>query len=125
MPSPERKISAVPAGGANQPSALDARLASLEDEATRLRAEVAALQDDLRWLAGEDEEKPEWLARGWVRASLLLTTVGVIALVSLPYLLHLDASAPDPDQAKPVIARPARVTEPARSAPVVVKDGTW
>ncbi|MGH7385576.1 MAG: hypothetical protein ACREKG_10360 [Candidatus Rokuibacteriota bacterium] len=112
MPSPERKISAVPSGAANQPSALDARLASLEDEATRLRAEVAALQDDLRWLAGDDEKEPGWLARGWVRASLLLATVGVVVLVSLPYLLHLDASAPDP-----------RVTEPARSAPAVIEAG--
>ncbi|MGH7368625.1 MAG: hypothetical protein ACREK9_19650 [Candidatus Rokuibacteriota bacterium] len=121
MASPERKISAVPSGAANRPSALDARLASLEDEATRLRAEVAALQDDLRWLAGEDEEASGWLARGWVRASLLLATVGMVALVSLPYLLHLDASAPDP--VKPASAGPARVAEPARVAPAVIKAG--
>jgi hypothetical protein len=64
---------------------------SLEDEATRLRAEVAALQDEIRWLTGQDEDPPSWLTRGWVRASLLLTAVGLAALVSLPYLLHVEA----------------------------------
>ncbi|MGH7414915.1 MAG: hypothetical protein ACREKJ_12020 [Candidatus Rokuibacteriota bacterium] len=124
MASPERKISAVPSGAPSQSSALDTRLASLEDEATRLRAEVAALQEDMRWLAGENEEEPGWLARGWVRASLLLATVGVVALVSLPYLLHLDASAPDPDRVRPAVIKagprehvPVPVRVPATEAP--------
>ncbi|MEX2221422.1 MAG: hypothetical protein WEG40_06465 [Candidatus Rokuibacteriota bacterium] len=121
MASPERKISVVPPPGLHQPSALDARLASLEDEATRLRAEVAALQEDMRWLTGEDEADAGWLARGWVRASLLLTIVGVVALVSLPYLLHVDASAPDPDHATPAITRPARVAKPAPGRPAAIR----
>jgi len=112
MASPERNISAV-----------DQRLVSLEDEATHLRAEVAALQDEIRWLTGQDEE-PGWLARGWVRASLLLTAVGMVALVSLPYLLHLDASGPnaDPTPGTSASARPApavpRATATPASAPV-------
>lgn len=98
MASPERNISAV-----------DQRLVSLEDEATQLRAEVAALQDEIRWLTGQDEEPAGWLSRGWVRASLLLTAVGMVALVSLPYLLHLDASGPNagPTPGASAAARPA------------------
>jgi len=120
MASPERNISAGPPAGARQPSALDERLASLDDEATHLRAEVAALQDEIRWLTGEDEEPPGWLARGWVRASLLLTAVGMVALVSLPYLLHLDASSPhDPTPSAP--ARPAPAAPRATVAPAPVK----
>jgi hypothetical protein len=118
MVSPERNISAGTPAGARQPSVLDERLASLEDEATRLRAEVAALQEEIRWLSGEDEEPPGWLARGWVRASLLLTAVGMVTLVSLPYLLHLDASGPHADptpsaSARPALAAPRATVEPA------------
>lgn len=113
MASPERNISAGPPSGARPPSALDARLASLDDEATHLRAEVAALQDEIRWLTGEDEEPPGWLARGWVRASLLLTAVGMVALVSLPYLLHLDASSPHDPSSRPAPAAPRATVAPA------------
>jgi len=118
MASPERNISTGPPSGARQPSALDERLASLDDEATHLRAEVAALQDEIRWLTGEDEEPPGWLARGWVRASLLLSAVGMVALVSLPYLLHLDASGPHADPTPSASARPAPAAPRATVAPV-------
>ena len=120
MASPERNISAGPPSGARQPSALDERLASLDDEATHLRAEVAALQDEIRWLTGEDEEPPGWLARGWVRASLLLTAVGMVALVSLPYLLHLDASSPH-DPTPSASSRPAPAAPRATVVPAPVK----
>ncbi len=118
MASPERNISAV-----------DQRLVGLEDEATRLRAEVAALQDEIRWLTGQDEEPAGWLSRGWVRASLLLTAVGMVALVSLPYLLHSrrlrsecrsDARrgrirAPGPRRAAPAVApAPVKPAAPRR-----------
>lgn len=115
MASPERNISAAPPSGARPPSVLDERLATLEDEATRLRAEVAALQDEIRWLTGEDEVPPSWLARGWVRASLLLTAVGMVALVSLPYLLHLD------DPTHSAAARPAPAAPRATVAPAPAK----
>jgi len=121
MASPERNISTGPPSGARQPSALDERLASLDDEATHLRAEVAALQDEIRWLTGEDEEPPGWLARGWVRASLLLTAVGMVALVSLPYLLHLDASGPHADPTPSASARPAPAAPRATVAPAPIK----
>ncbi len=120
MASPERNISAGPPAGGRQPSVLDERLATLEDEATRLRAEVAALQDEIRWLTGEDEVPPGWLARGWVRASLLLTAVGMVALVSLPYLLRLDASGPH-DPTPSAAARPAPAAPRATVAPAPVK----
>ena len=121
MASPERNISTGPPSGPRQPSALDERLASLDDEATHLRAEVAALQDEIRWLTGEDEEPPGWLARGWVRASLLLSAVGMVALVSLPYLLHLDASGPHADPTPSASARPAPAAPRATVAPAPVK----
>jgi hypothetical protein len=117
MASPERNISAV-----------DQRLVSLEDEATRLRAEVAALQEEIRWLTGQDEEPAGWLARGWVRASVLLTAVGMVALVSLPYLLHLDTSGPNADpmpglatSMRPVSAAPRATVAPV---PAPVKAAT-
>jgi len=115
MASPERNISAV-----------DQRLVSLEDEATQLRAEVAALQEEIRWLTGQDEDEHGWLARGWVRASLLLTAVGLVALVSLPYLLHLDASGPNADPpgaaaAASASARPAPAAPRATVAPAPAK----
>lgn len=113
MASPERNISAV-----------DQRLVSLEDEATRLRAEVAALQEEIRWLTGQDEEPAGgWLSRGWVRASLLLTAVGMVVLVSLPYLLNLDASGPnaDPTPGASASARPVPATPRAAIAPAPVK----
>jgi hypothetical protein len=109
MASPERNISAV-----------DQRLVSLEDEATQLRAEVAALQEEIRWLTGQDEEPAGgWLSRGWVRASLLLTAVGMVALVSLPYLLHVDASGPNADSTPGAAAsaRPAPAVPRATVAP--------
>ena len=111
MASPERNISAV-----------DQRLVGLEDEATRLRAEVAELQEEIRWLTGQDNEEPAgWLSRGWVRASLLLTAVGMVALVSLPYILHLDTSGPNADptsaSARPAPAPPRAAVAPAPSKP--------
>ena len=110
MPSPERNISAV-----------DARLVSLEDEATQLRAEVAALQEEIRWLNGQDEEPAGWLSRGWVRASLLLTAMGMVALVSLPYLLRLDASGPQAEPAPVASTRPAPAAPRPAAAPAPVK----
>jgi hypothetical protein len=109
MASPERNISAV-----------DQRLVGLEDEATQLRAEVAALQEEIRWLTGQDEEPAGLLSRGWVRASLLLTAVGMVALVSLPYLLHLDAAGPnvDPTPGASAAVRPAPTAPRAAVAPV-------
>jgi len=121
MGSPERKVSVVPPPGTEPPSGVEARLASLEGEAERLRAEVATLQDDIRWLT---DEEAEWsgdpalishglLARGWVRASLLLATVGFVALVSVPYLFHvLDASGRPGDTA-PAAASSVATAEPA------------
>jgi hypothetical protein len=118
MPSPERRIRAVPSPHAAESADVQARLASLEAEAAELRVEVAGLQDDLRWLAGlddETDEEPGFLSRGrlaagWVRASLLLASVGLVTLVSVPYLSHLLdlAGAADP---APVAA--------AESAPAV------
>lgn len=112
MASPERNISAV-----------DQRLVGLEDEATRLRAEVAALQEEIRWLSGQDEEPAGWLSRGWVRASLLLTAIGMVALVSLPYLFNLDASGPyaDPTPGTAASARPAPAVPRPAVAPTPVK----
>ena len=124
MASPERNISAGPPPAARQPSALDARLASLEDEATQLRAEVAALQQEIGWLTGQDEEPPGWLERGWVRASLLLTAVGMVALVSLPYVLHVDASRPHADPTPVAPARPAPEPPRATVTPASVKAAT-
>ena len=127
MSSSERKISVVPPRGREPASDVEMRLAGLEAEAERLRLELAALDDDLRWLTEEDEEwsgDPAFishglLARGWVRASLLLVVVGFVALVSVPYLLHqLDPSRwsgePDPALASSVTtARPTRTITPA------------
>ena len=120
MASLERNISTGPPAGPRRLSAVDERLVSLEDEATRLRAEVAALQDEIRWLNGLDEEPPGWLSRGWVRASLLLTAVGMISLVSLPYLLYRDTPGPHVDPASVASPRPApRATvAPAPDKPV-------
>jgi hypothetical protein len=113
MAAPERNISAV-----------DQRLVGLEDEATRLRAEVAALQEEIRWLTGQDEEPAGWFSRGWVRASVLLTAVGMVSLVSLPYLLNLDASVPNTDSTpaaaaavRPVPAAPRAAVGPAPVKP--------
>lgn len=153
MGSPERKISAGPPAAAPNPAAVEARLASLEDEARQLRAEIAELQEEFRWLAGDEPEDPAfisrgWLARGWVRASLLLATVGFVALVSVPYLLHLAdpsgrpvdpvpaaaarslPSAPPPAPAAPAspaverVASPERIPAPARVRAAVAPDPT-
>ena len=87
----------MPSPHADEPADMQARLASLEAEAEDLRAEVAGLHADLRWLAGLDDDTDEapgflsrgWLAAGWARASLLLASVGLVALVSVPYLSHV------------------------------------
>jgi hypothetical protein len=120
MSSLERNRSAGPPPGPRRLSAVDERLVGLEDEATRLRAEVAALQDEIRWLTGQDEEPPGWLTRGWVRASLVLTAVGLAALVSLPYLLHVDASGPHADRAPVASTRPAPAA-PRAATPMPVR----
>jgi hypothetical protein len=116
MDSLERKIRAVPPPDPDRPSPVDARLANLEDEAEGLRAELAALREDIHWLSGSDHDaEPGWLARGWVRASLLLATVGLILIVSLPYLLNGDPpdlpQAPAPEPA--AVAPPTEVARPA------------
>ena len=116
MSSPERKISAVSPEDPDRISGVDVRIATLENEAASLRAEVATLRDDIHWLSGAEEEEEElsWLARGWVRASLLLATVGAVAVASLPYLLHPASS----DSAHVPVAetRPAPLTRPATLA---------
>jgi hypothetical protein len=122
MASPERNISVEPTPEGPRPSAVAERLASLEDEAARLRAEVATLHDEIRWLTGLDEDEPGWLERGWVRASLLLTSVGLVALVSLPYLLHPDASGPHADAAPAAAVRPAPAVPRAPVPPAAVED---
>jgi len=102
MSSSERKNSVGAPAGADQAAGVEARLASLEVEATRLRAEIAELQDEIRWLAADEagwSGDPAWLSRGWlyrgwVRASLLLLVVGVVTLVSVPYFLHLLEPSP-------------------------------
>jgi hypothetical protein len=104
MASSERNISGVSRGT----SSVDARLTGLEEEAARLRAEIAALQDEIRWLTGEDDGdrgglSDGWLARGWVRASMLMAVVGLVAFVSVPYIVHLfDASTHRSDPAAAV-----------------------
>jgi hypothetical protein len=117
MSGAERKISAVPEADGDRITGVDVRLATLEDQAASLRAEVASLRDDIHWLSGaaEEEEELSWLARGWVRASLLLATVGAVAVASLPYLLH---SAPADSVHMPVAeSRPAPIVQPAAVIP--------
>jgi hypothetical protein len=133
MASPERKISVVPPPGMEPPAGVEARLASLEGEAERLRAEVAALQDEIRWLT---DEEAEWsgdpafishglLARGWVRSSLLLAAVGFVALVSVPYLFHLLDASGRPGDPPPVAAASSVATAepvaPAALAPAATR----
>jgi hypothetical protein len=113
MSGAERKISAVPEADGDRITGVDVRLATLEDQAASLRAEVASLRDDIHWLSGaaEEEEELSWLARGWVRASLLLATVGAVAVASLPYLLY---SAPADSAHAPIAeSRPAPIVQPA------------
>jgi hypothetical protein len=117
MSGAERKISAVPEADGDRITGVDVRLATLEDQAASLRAEVASLRDDIHWLSGaaEEEEELSWLARGWVRASLLLATVGAVTVASLPYLLH---SAPADSVRVPVAeSRPAPIVQPAAVIP--------
>src|SRR4029450_8139060 len=88
MASAERKISRVSRGT----STVEAPLAGREEEAARLRAEVAALQDEIRWLTGEDDDgdrgllSPGWLSRGWARGSRRMAGVGVGGFGSGPYV---------------------------------------
>jgi hypothetical protein len=113
MALPEREISGV---ASEATPGVEARLAGLEEEAARLRAEVASLQDEIRWLTGEDADdrgllSDGWLQRGWVRASMLMAVVGLVACVSLPYVLYLfDASA---SQAASATTRPAEPDAPS------------
>ena len=130
MGSFERKISTARATGGAQAPSLDERLANLESEADRLSAELADLQDDIRWHAGDDDGEngdPGFLSRGllahgWVRASFLLAVAGLVGLVSVPYLLHvLDPSSGRTADAIPApplqsVAPVAPRNEPDRAA---------
>jgi hypothetical protein len=125
MSSPERRIRAVPPPHAADAADVPARLARLEAEAAELRAEVAMLQDDLRWLAGLDDDAEEepgflsrgWLVAGWVRASLVLALVGIVSLASLPYLSHLLDPSGAPDPVPVAAAESAPAVAPPQSAP--------
>ena len=115
----------MPSPHAAESADVQARLASLEAEAAELRVEVAGLQDDLRWLAGlddETDEEPGFLSRGrlaagWVRASLVLASVGIVSLVSLPYLSHLLDGSGAPDRVPVAAAESAPAVAPPRAAP--------
>jgi hypothetical protein len=131
MASSERNISVAAPAGPGQPSGVEARIASLEDEAGRLRAEVVALQDELRWLTDDEADgvgEPALLsrgllARGWLRASLLLTVVGAVALVSVPYFLHLlDGSSGRPsDPLSPSAVHSTAAAEPVAPPAIPVR----
>jgi hypothetical protein len=123
MASPARHLDLVPAP-ASDPTELATRLARVEVEAAALREEVAALREDLVTLAGLDDEEAElldshggvfshgWLASGWARASLVLASLGLVMMVSVPYLMHLLGPA-DADPLPAVIVTAPRPTEPA------------
>jgi hypothetical protein len=120
MASLERNISGVSRGT----SSVEARLTGLEQEAARLRAEVAALQDEIRWLTGEDDDDDRglrshgWLSRGWARASMLMAVVGLVAFVSIPYVLHMFDASPSQAAQSAAPGRPAEaVVRPATIAP--------
>ncbi|HJV54682.1 MAG TPA: hypothetical protein VJ971_01865 [Methylomirabilota bacterium] len=125
MSSPERSIRAVAPQDAAESADVSARIADLEAEVAELRAETARLQDDLRWLAGVDDDTEEepgflsrgWLAAGWVRASLVLASVGIVSLVSLPYLSHLLDGSGAPDRVPVAAAESAPAVAPPRAAP--------
>jgi hypothetical protein len=112
MSSPERNITA-------EPPEVEARLASLEGEAARLRAEVAELQEELCWLSGDEGTvRWTWLGAGWVRASLLLTAVALVTIVSVPYLLHLlDPSGRPADPAPAQAAESTPAMRPVARVP--------
>jgi hypothetical protein len=98
---------------------MEARLVSLEHEATRLRAEIAQLQDEIRWLTDDEEEwsgDAGWLSSGWVRASLVLLVVGLVTLVSVPYSLQLLDTSDRPDDRIPLSAEPSPAVPTARAA---------
>ncbi len=118
-----RHLEVVPPAPTDEPALLAARLARLEAETAALREEIGALQDDLEWLAGPEHDEGEaaesrgsvfsrgWLAAGWARASLVLASLGLVMVVSVPYLMHLlgpaDAdSSPQTAHASPSPARP-------------------
>jgi len=125
MSSPERSIRAVPPQDATESATMSARIADLEAEVAELRGEMAMLQDDLRCLAGVDDDTEEdpgflwrgWLAAGWVRASLVLASVGIVSLVSLPYLSHLLDGSGAPDPVPVAVAESAPAVSPPRAAP--------
>jgi hypothetical protein len=120
MASPIRRLEVVPPAPALEPAD---RLARLEAEAAALRDEMAALREDLRWLAGLDEEEASrrgvfsrgWLATGWARASLVLASLGLVMVVSVPYLMHLLGPADAADRHPAVAALAPRPVEPARA----------
>lgn len=115
----------MPPQDAAESADVSTRIADLEAEVAELRAETARLQDDLRWLAGVDDDTEEepgflsrgWLAAGWVRASLVLASVGIVSLVSLPYLSHLLDGSGAPDRVPVAAAESAPAVAPPRAAP--------
>lgn len=111
MASPER------APRTDRPT-LEARLSSLEETATRLRQELERLQDEVARMQDDEiewgEPPPALHARGWIRATLFLAVVGLVALVSVPYLSHLlDAAGPSADPVPLEIGRRAPSAAPA------------
>ena len=115
MASPIRRLDVVPPVPTADPAELADRLARVEAEAAALRDEVAALREDVATLAGLDDEEAEpaaspggvfsggWLAAGWARASLVLASLGLVMMVSVPYLMHLLGPA-DADPLPVVVA---------------------
>lgn len=101
MASPIRRLDLVPPAPTVEAVELAARLARVEAEAAALRDELAALREDVAALSGLEDEEAEpaaaagdvfsrgWLATGWARASLVLASLGLVMVVSVPYLMHL------------------------------------
>ena len=124
MASPARRLDLVPPAPADDCAELAARLAQVEAEAAALRDEVAALRDDLATLAGVEDNETEtapvsggvfsrgWLAAGWARASLVLASLGLVMMVSVPYLMHLLGPA-DADPLPGITVTAPRFDEPS------------
>ena len=125
MASPIRRLDLVPPAPTVEAVELAARLARVEAEAAALRDELAALREDVAALSGlEDEEaepaaagdvfSPGWLATGWARASLVLASLGLVMVVSVPYLMHLLGPADaDPLPVVAQLAAPPAAPSPA------------
>src|SRR5581483_2789646 len=101
MASRIRHLEIVPPAPADDPARLAARLARLEAETAALREEAEARGVFSRG----------WLAAGWARASLVLASLGLVMVVSVPYLMdRLGPADADPSpqtaHASPSPARP-------------------